>query len=177
VNSANQAITTPPGWALLADQATTNPSQFRFTIWWKPAGIGETSVALDIHTNASGASASIVRYSRPNANPSTPTVAALAVRQGNSGAQPTVSPAPDIVTDRPNATIISVVAIREGNALSLAIPGGFQLQTATTQASGQPTALAVASQMVPSAGGQATSPTWTQTGSPAQWAWATIAFA
>ena len=45
VNGADRSIATPSGWTLLADQATMNPAQLRFTIWWKLAA-GETSVSL-----------------------------------------------------------------------------------------------------------------------------------
>jgi hypothetical protein len=177
VNSANQTITTPSGWTLLADQATNNPSQFRFTIWWKPADIGETSVPLTVHTNASGASAWVIRYTRPSGYPLPPTTAALLVPQGTTPAQPTATPSPDVLTVQPNATVISIVAVRAANPLALANPAGFLFQTATTQSAGQGTAIGVASQALPSTGSIANSPTWTQNGATAQWAWATIALA
>jgi hypothetical protein len=60
INAANRAITTPSGWTLLADQATSSPAQMRFTIWWKPAG-SETSQNLSVNTNSSGAAAWVVR--------------------------------------------------------------------------------------------------------------------
>jgi len=176
VNSANQAITTPSGWALLVDQSTSSPSQFRFTVWWKPAGPGETSVSLGIHTNANGASASITRYSRPSGTATPPTLAALNPAEGTTGTQPTITPSPDIATDQPNATVISLVANRANNALSLTNPNGFQLDTAISQSSGQPTTIGIASQTVRSPGSPTNSPTWSQNGAPAQWAWATVAF-
>ena len=54
VNAANQAITTPAGWTLIADASTGSPSQFRFTVWWKAAVASEASVDLTVNTNSSG---------------------------------------------------------------------------------------------------------------------------
>lgn len=178
VNAANQAITTPTGWTLLADTATTSPNQFRFTVWWKLKGASDTSVVLNVKTNSSGASARVIRYARPGGYPPNPVSATAGVASGTGSAATTRTPTPDVTTNQPDATVISIVAVRAANTLSLATPGSFALRSATTQSStGQPTAIGVADLVVSVSPSTPVSPTWSQTGTAAQWAWATVAFA
>lgn len=177
VNAANQNITTPTGWALLADTATSSPSQFRFTIWWRLAAPAETSVDLAVNTSAGGATAWVIRYTRPAGYPPTPITATATIAVGNSGPSTTLTPTPDITTNQPDATVISIVATRDANTLSLSTPEAFDLQATMVQSStGQPRALGIADQTLLPLPSTPASPTWTQTGTPAQWAWATIAF-
>lgn len=171
VNRANQQITTPAGWTLLADQATGAPSQLRFTVWWKPAGT-ETSVSLSVNTNSNGTSAWVVRYASPDGT--APVLATASVRQGLAAASTTMTPSPDVTTNAANATVISLASIRAGNTLSLASGSSFTAQVSTTSSIG--TGLGVADLLVPTAGSTPASPTWSQSGTPAQWAWATAAF-
>lgn len=172
-NNANQAITTPSGWNLLADQATPSPSQFRYTVWWRAAGT-ETSVPLTVKTNSSGASAWVVRYTKPSGgNPVA--LAAVSAQQGVAGAQATVTPSPDITTNAP-ARVISLTAVRGPNSLSLATPRSFTLHSSQTSNRGTPApAIGIADAWVVGATTPA-SPTWAQSGTIQQWAWATVAF-
>jgi hypothetical protein len=177
VNSANQAITTPAGWTLLSDSATSSPAQFRFTVWWKLAA-GETSVALSVHTNGSGANAWALRYARSRGYPPLPTTATASPPTGTSGANATLTPSPDVTTNASDATVISLVAIRAGNSLSLSAPQSFTVQVADVQNSvGQPVALGVADIGTSTNPTTPPSPAWSQSGTAAQWAWTTIALA
>jgi hypothetical protein len=171
INGANQNITTPSGWTLLADQATNSPSQFRFTVWYKLAA-AETSVSLSVNTILSGASAWVTAYRRPSTSP-VPSLATATVRQGVSGAVSTMTPAPDVTTNANDATAISIVAIRAANTLSLGTPRNFTQQLAATNSS---KGLGFADISVPTSGTAPPSPTWSQSGTAAQWAWATAAF-
>jgi hypothetical protein len=173
VNSANQAITTPSGWTLLADQGTNSQAQFRLTVWWRTAG-SESSTSLSVHTNSSGATAWVARYARPAGSPA-PMVATNAISQGTANRSTALTPTPDLVTTA-RATVISIVAVRDANALSLANSQGFALDDAPVQSSsGQGAALGLASHVVEP--GSVTTPTWAQADPVAQWAWATVAFA
>jgi HD-GYP domain-containing protein (c-di-GMP phosphodiesterase class II) len=175
VNAANQAITTPSGWSLLADQATSSPSQYRFTVWWRSAG-NESSVALGVHTNSNGANAWVTRYRRADGSSTPASLATSTVRQGLASPSLSLTPSPDIATSGDDATVISVVAVRQPSVLSLSSSHGFDARLATTQISlGQPVALGIADRVESSAGTVA-SPTWTQVGVTGQWAWATVAF-
>ena len=82
-----------------------------------------------------------------------------------------------MTTNGADATAISIVAVKAANSLALATPRGFSLQLATTHTPNpQGVALGVADLLVPSAGSTPASPTWSQSGTAAQWAWATVAF-
>jgi hypothetical protein len=178
VNATNQNITTPSGWTLLADATTTSPNQFRFTIWWKLRGASDTSVVLNVKTNSSGATARVIRYVRPGGYPPNPITATASVAGGTNGVSTTYTPTPNITTNQPDATVISIVAVRDANTLSLSTPRSFTVRSATSQTStGQSTALGVADVIVGASPATPASPTWSQTGTAAQWAWATIAFA
>jgi hypothetical protein len=177
VNSANQNIATPSGWTLLADTAAQSPNQFRFTVWWRLKGAGDSSVDLDIRTNSSGATARVIRYVRTAGYPPNPVSATAAVAAGSSGATATRTPTPDITTNQADATVISLVAIRAANTLTLSAAQSFTLRSATTQTTGQATALGVADRTTSTSPSTPTSPTWSQSGTAAQWAWATVAFA
>jgi hypothetical protein len=168
-NQADQAITTPTGWAVVADQRMTSPQQFRFTVWSRTAGT-ETSVTLNTNTNASGTSLWVVRYDRPTGAPAA-TGAHTAVRQGQAGAVSTLTPSPDVTTTDVS-TVVSIVAIRAENPLSLQTPQGFVLRG---QSLGLGVALGVADQPVSSAL-TVPSPTWAQTGTAGQWGWVAGSF-
>ena len=174
VNAANQAITTPAGWTLVADQATGTPAQLRFTVWSKLRA-AESSVNLSVNTNSSGTSAWVARYYNPAGYPPNP-VSAATVRQGVAGAATTLTPSPDLTTTAADATAISIVATRAANALSLSTAQGFTTQLATTNSPNQGVALAIADRPVPVSGTTPPSPTWTQSGTAAQWAWASVAY-
>jgi hypothetical protein len=177
VNAANQNITTPPGWTLAADAAGTSPQQFRFTVWWKLAAPAESSVTLPVNTNASGANAAIVRYANPAGYPPNPVSATAATSSGAGPVAVTRKPTPDVTTNVAGATVISLVAVRAANPLSLSVAQSFTARTTVVQsATGQPIAFAVAERSGLPLPSTPVSPTWTQGGTAAQWAWATLAF-
>jgi hypothetical protein len=171
-NAANQNITTPNEWSLLADQRTGSPQQFRFTVWWKVAGT-EGSVPVAVNTNSSGSSVWAVRYLTP-AGGGAPNPAHTVVRQGLSGATASLTPASDVAATGP-ATVISLAAVRAQNNLSLQSPGSFTFGENAVSTTGAGSSLVVADATAV-AGANPASPTWSQDGTPAQWAWATVAF-
>jgi hypothetical protein len=175
-NSANNVPTTPTGWTLLTDQSVTSPQALNFAFYWKLAA-GETSVSVTDTGTSTGASAWVVRYVRPGGYPPIPVSATAAVGAGNAAASATLTPSPDVTTNLANATVISIVAIRAANTLSLSTPHGFAFENTVTSTPGSASlALGVGDQFVPTVGGSDTSPTWSQTGTAAQWAWVTVAF-
>jgi hypothetical protein len=113
----------------------------------------------------------VTAYRRPSGTPA-PTLATATVRQGLSTAASTLTPSPDMTTNANDATAISIVAIRAANTLSLSIPRGFTQRLATTSTN---KALGFADVSVPTSETTPASPTWSQTGTAAQWAWATLA--
>jgi hypothetical protein len=78
-----------------------------------------------------------------------------------------------VTTNANNATAISIVGIRAANTLSLTTPRSFGLSVAGTNST---RALGFADISVPTSGTAPPSPTWSQSGIAAQWAWATAAF-
>jgi hypothetical protein len=174
VNAANQAITTPSGWGLLADQATGSPSGMRFTVWGKLAG-NESSVDLDVHTNSSGAAAWVVRYYAPDGYPPNLRLATATIGDGQAGATATLTPTPDVTTNADFATAVSIVAVRDANALALSSAQTFSVRDTQQASPGAGVAFGVADAFVSRSGSTPASPTWSQSGTPAQWAWVTFA--
>jgi hypothetical protein len=173
VNSASQNIVDPSGWTSLADQQTSSPAQFRYTVWWRSAGT-ETSVPVQAYTNSSGATFWVIRYGKSSGSTAV-ALAAATMQQGMGGAQTSITPSPDISTNGA-ARVISIVATRAPNSLSLLSARTFAFRSSRTGVAGNPaTTIGIADTWVSSASTPA-SPTWTQSGSPGQWAWATVAF-
>jgi hypothetical protein len=171
-NAADQAITTPGDWQLLADQRARSPQQFRFTIWWRTAG-SESSVLVSVNTNSSGTTLWVARFAAVAGAPAIVPAHAI-VQQGTSPDGLTLTPSPDVTTTAPS-TVVSIVASRAATSLSLAAPRDFQLGgTATQNLGGVGRTIGIAESVVTSASTPA-SPTWAQNVE-AQWAWATVAF-
>jgi hypothetical protein len=178
VNGANQANGGPAsGWTPLADLATSSPSQYHVTLWWKLAGASETSVSASVNTNSAGASAWVIRYVRAAGYPPNPTSATATVQSGLASATSTLTPT-SVTTNGSDATVISLATVRAANTLSLSTAQSFALRTATasTPTGGVGAALGIADVAVPTSGTSPTAPTWSQSGTAAQWAWATVAF-
>jgi hypothetical protein len=88
-----------------------------------------------------------------------------------------LTPTPDVTTTHSNATVISIPAVRATNPLSLSTPQGFTFRNTATNTPGTAgDAIGVADQSVGTSGTTPPSPTWSQSGFPAQWAWVTAAF-
>ena len=174
VNLADQNISTPSGWSLLADARTSIPEQFRFTVWWRAAPAAGTSVALDVFTNSRGASAWVSRYATAG---QPPTTATATVVNATAGPSAQLTPTPNLTTNAADATVISLVAARGDNPLSLATPQGFTTRfSTTTTAPGDPVAFGVADRPGLPNSSTVMSPTWRQDNPPTQWVYATVAF-
>lgn len=130
---------------------------------------------MTVASNAGGATAWIVRYTRVGGYPPNPASATATVQQGAAAAS-TLTPATDVTTNGSNATVLSFVAIRAANTLSLGTPRSFSLENAATSTTGSASdAFGFADIFQPAAGTPA-SPTWSQTGTASTWARATVAF-
>jgi hypothetical protein len=175
VNGADQTVSNlPTGWSILTSAGTGTPQQFRLTTVWKLAG-AENSVSFRTGTNSNGATAWVSSYRRPGGG--SPTVATAAARSGTATPAATLTPSPDVTTNANDATVISIAAARAPNTLSLGTPRGFAGRFATTVSAdvGVGRSLGIADLAAPNAG-TIPSPTWSQSGTAAQWAWATVAF-
>lgn len=175
VNAANQGITTPPGWTLITDESTGSP-QYRVTVWWKLAA-GESSQAVSINTNSGGASLWVVRYDRASGYPPNPATATGSPQAGIVAATATMQPTPGVTTNQSMATVISIVTVRNNNALSLSAPNGFTLRATALTFTGQNKAIGIADQLVAASGSSPTPPIWSQGGTAATWGWSSLAFA
>lgn len=177
INADGGNTSTPSGWTLLANQSTNTPSNFGIRVWTRLSA-GETSVNLGFKSGAGGSTAWVTRYTRSSGYPPNPTTATAAVRSGVSAASSTLTPSPNLTTSAANARVISIVAIRSLNAVSLTSPQSFGLRSVRTATpiGGAGVTVAVSDTLQTSAGSTPVSPTWTQSGTAAQWAWATIAW-
>jgi hypothetical protein len=81
------------------------------------------------------------------------------------------------VTSGSNAAVISIVAMSAANSPTLSTPRRFtqRISQNLTPGSGS-LGLGVADTTVAVAGGSTASPTWTQSGTPRDWIYATLAF-
>lgn len=176
INAFGTATVSPSGWTLLASPTISGPERLSMKVWTRLSG-GGTSVDLSIRTGAPGSTAWVVRYTRSSGYPPDPATATSTVRSGVSAAAATLTPSPDLTTDQPWSTVISFAAVRAANSLSLGTPRSFLLRTATTStpAGGSGVALAVAD-LLQGTAGTSSSPTWSQSGTSAVWAWTTVAF-
>jgi hypothetical protein len=175
VNSSNLASTAPADWAPLADTSSSTPRTFRLTVWWKLANSAAT-FAVATQTTSDGVSAWVVRYRRPSGYPPLPSTATATVRQGTLNPSVSMTPTPDVTTHQAGAVVVSIVAAREANPLSLSPAQGFNRVVSTTSIPAQGVALGVADLQVAGSGSTPVSPTWTRSGSAGQWAFATVAF-
>lgn len=177
INSTSGNTTTPSGWALQANQSTNSPEKFGIRVWTRLSA-GESSVDLAFKAGAAGSTAWVARYTRSSGYPPNPTTATATVRSGVSGASATFTPTPDLTTNAANATIISIAAVRSLNTLSLSTAQsfGFHFTQTNTPTGGQGVAIAIADSVQVTTPVTPLSPTWSQSGTAAQWAWATIAW-
>jgi len=177
INAAAGNTTTPAGWTLLANQSTSSPSNFGIKVWTRLSA-GETSVNLAFKSGAAGSTAWVTRYTRSSGYPPNPTTATVTVRSGVSVASATFTPSPNLTTNAANARVISIAAVRSLNTLSLGTPQSFSSRFAQTSTplGGQGVSLALSDSLQAVNPSTPVSPTWSQTGTAAQWAWATIAW-
>lgn len=176
INAFGGASTTPTGWTQLVNQSTNTPAKLTLRVWTRLSG-GESSVSLAFKSGAAGSTAWVVRYTRSSGYPPNPASATATVQSGLTGATASLIPSSDVVTTLSDARVITFAVVRAANSLSLSTPRSFVSRTGVTSspAGGAPVALAIADRLVGSVG-TAPSPTWTQSGTAAQWAWATVAW-
>lgn len=177
INSTSGNTSTPSGWSLQANQSANSPEKFGIKVWTRLSA-GESSVDLAFKATAAGSTAWVTRYTRSSGYPPNPATATPTVRSGVSAASATFTPTPDLTTNAANATVISITAVRSLNTLSLATPQsfGFHFTQTNTPSGGQGVAIAIADSLQLTTPSTPLSPTWTQSGTAAQWAWATIAW-
>jgi hypothetical protein len=177
INSTSGNTTTPSGWTLQANQSANSPAKFGIKVWTRLSA-GESSVELAFKAGAAGSTAWVARYTRSSGYPPNPTTATARVRSGVSGASATFTPTPDLTTNAANATVMSIAAVRSLNTLSLATAQsfGFRFTQTNTPTGGQGVAIAIADSVQVTTPMTPLSPTWTQSGTAAQWTWATIAW-
>ncbi len=177
INSTNGNTATPSGWTLLASQSTATPANFGIKVWTRLSA-GETSVNLAFKSNTAGSTAWVTRYTRSSGYPPNPATATATVRSGVSAASATLTPSPNLTTNAANARVISIAAVRSLNTLSLGTPQSFssRLTQTSTPAGGQGISLALSDSLQVVNPSTPLSPTWAQSGTAAQWAWATIAW-
>ena len=177
INATNGNTTTPSGWTLLANQSTATPANFGIKVWTRLSA-GETSVNLAFKSSAAGSTAWVTRYTRSSGYPPNPTTATATVRSGVGVASTTFTPSPNLTTNAANARVISIAAVRGLNTLSLGTPQSFtsRYSLTSTPSGGQGVALGLSDSLQVATASTPTSPTWSQSGTAAQWAWATIAW-
>lgn len=177
INSTGGNTATPTGWTLQANQSTNSPEKFGIKVWTRLSA-GESSVSLAFKANAAGSTAWVARYTRSSGYPPNPATATATVRSGVSGASATFTPTPDLTTNAANATVMSIAAVRSLNTLSLLTDQsfGFRFTQTNTPTGGQGVAFALADSLQVTTPVTPLSPSWSQSGTAAQWAWATIAW-
>ena len=179
--SANRNIPnrTPAGWTQLISQGTNSPSGFSLYVAWRIAD-SATSVLFESRANGTGAFATVLNYGHAFSSTTTPVIAHTAVRSSNVNAAATFTPATNITTNAIASRALSIVAVRANNALSLSNAASYTVRGVNAQVVGSGStsiSLAIADTVVETSGTTPTSPTWSQSGTPAQWISGLVAFA
>ena len=177
VNNNGAIPTTPGGWTLLVSNTTTTPSTFSMSISWRVADAA-TSVTMRLNANNSGATATVLNYGHAFSSVSTPVVAHTTSQSSNVNAAATFTSATNITTNAIASRALSIVAVRANNALALSDAAGYTVRGSNAQviATGA-ISVAIADTVVETSGTTPPSPTWSQSGTPAQWISGLVAFA
>ena len=136
---------------------------------------GEPPAPLVVNTDSSGASAWVIGYRDLGGGLTLPATAGTGAT-GTAGETSSVTVDPDITTFVSDARVISLVAVRDGNILALDAAGdqGFIQHANDVQSTtGHPRAIGLADTVVATPGA-VPMPTWSQGGTPAQWAWISL---
>ena len=176
VCGVNKAPAIPTGWNQVVSRGVSGQSNAFLLVAWRIAD-GAPAPSLDPRSTGSGTSARILNYGRFQGNLANPVIATSGVVSGTATASTSFTPSPDIVTSGSNAAVISIVAMSAANSPTLSTPRGFtqRISQNLTPGSGS-LGLGVADTTVAVAGGSTASPTWTQSGTPRDWIYATLAF-
>jgi len=158
---------------------TPAPSPFHLFIAWREApSTSAGTVSFKADANGSGATTWVVRYTHTTTSTASPVTATASVASSTATPSATYTPTPSVVTSVAQATVISIVAVRAANGLSLSAAHGFGLQFTDTSSPGSVSdSLGLADVVAPLSGTTVVSPTWAQSGTPAQWIAASVAFA
>ena len=178
VNANRNTASAPAGWTELVSVGV-NSSPFSLFVAWRIAD-SATSVSLSSRATATGGFATVVNYGHAFSSTSTPVIAHTAVRSSSAAASTTFSPPTNITTNATAARALSIVAVRANNPISLSTSAGYTVRGAKNQIVDSGTtglSLAIADTVVQTSGSTPTSPTWTQSGTAAQWISGLIAFA
>jgi hypothetical protein len=177
VNNNGAVPTTPSGWTQLVSQSITTPSTFSMSISWRVADAA-TSVSMRLNANNSGAMAVVLNYGRAFSSTTSPVIAHSASQSSTSNASATFIPPTNVTTNEIAARALSIVAVNTNNALALSDAAGYTVRGSNAQviATGA-ISLAIADTVVETSGTTPTSPTWSQSGTPAQWISGLVAFA
>ena len=178
--SANRNIPNkiPAGWTQLISQSANSPAGFSLFVAWSIAD-SATSVLFESRATATGAFATVLNYGHAFSSVATPVVAHTAVQSSVAGAAATFTPPSNITTNAIAARALSIVAVRANNALSLSNAAGYTVRGSNAQIVGSAStaiSVAIADTFVQSSGTTPTSPTWSQSGTPAQWISGLVAF-
>ena len=175
VNGRNRAPTRTTGWTDVASRGIGGASDFHLFVAQRIADTA-TSTQVTVDGRVGGAALQVLRYDTLPGAP-VPQLAALQQVAGDTvQAALQFVPSPDLVTTS-NATVLSVVAVRNQSEISVVAAGGWTRRVmATASPGGVPLAWALADRFVVQAG-TVTSPTWQQAGSPvSRWIFAGSAF-
>lgn len=169
---------TPNGWTSLVS-LSVNSSPLTLFVAWRIAN-SATSVSFNSGANSSGAFATVLNYGHAFSSTSIPVVAHTAAQSSNATASSTFTPPSNITTNATAARALSIVAVRANNPLSLSDAAGYTIRGANNQtvsAGGTGLSVAIADTVVQASGTTPIAPTWTQSGTAAQWISGLVAFA
>ena len=161
-----------PGWKEIPDGTTTGKEHMGFQTWWHTVGsASESSVEIE-HDHGGqlepGATAWVITYKNmPNA----------AIDGSSFSTATSKSPvtAPPLATNRPDATVISLVGTDRSDLLSLSTDRNFVFRTSQGVPDPADHALGVADRFVPSPE-TIPPPMWQGPSQSSQWAFTTVAF-
>lgn len=168
----------PTGWTALVSVAIATPAPFSLLVAWRVADAG-SSVSYRFGAGSTGGTAVVLNYKRAFSSMSSPAVAHVASQSSSADASTTFTPPTNVTTNATAARALSIAAVRATNPLSLSSAAGYALRSsdAQTVVSGSTgISLAIADTVVQTSGTTPTPPTWSQSGTPAQWISGLVAF-
>jgi hypothetical protein len=146
---------------------------------WRRAD-ASSSVSFRSGTNSQGALTVIYRYKRLSGNTAAPVVAHVVVQSSNSASSSGFTSPSSVVTNRPGANALSIVAISSDANLSLQTSQSYVFRNTASAVSAntdQGLSIGLADEFVQSSGSSGVSPTWAQSGAATQWMSVAIALA
>ena len=179
VSDRNTPPTLPSGWTQLSSSGMNTPSPMHLFVAWRRAD-ASSSVSFRSGTNSQGALTVIYRYKRLSGNTAAPVVAHVVVQSSNSASSSGFTSPSSVVTNRPGANALSIVAISSDANLSLQTSQSYVFRNTASAVSAntdQGLSIGLADEFVQSSGSSGVSPTWAQSGAATQWMSVAIALA